>query len=233
MKALCNFMRQIVQSLGLSLFLLGACSVTQAEENPYATYYHTQSPAHLHSLQPHPEPKLFSGKHPNTDNIQMLEDGYDLMGFSAFDAGDIAPAQAIAHGRDIQADRILVYVKKAEDQESDENTQTYHYYATFWSKLPPAALGVHVIKLALREATRKNEASAPATPSAGVRVIAVIHGSVAEKNGIQRDDQLLSINQEKVEDAASLSTLVRKLKGKTVTVQLQRDGEPLSIQLSL
>ena len=220
MKALCNFMRQIVQSLGLSLFLLGACSVTQAEENPYATYYHTQSPAHLHSLQPHPEPKLFSGKHPNTDNIQMLEDGY-------------APAQAIAHGRDIQADRILVYVKKAEDQESDENTQTYHYYATFWSKLPPAALGVHVIKLALREATRKNEASAPATPSAGVRVIAVIHGSVAEKNGIQRDDQLLSINQEKVEDAASLSTLVRKLKGKTVTVQLQRDGEPLSIQLSL
>lgn len=237
MKALCNFMRQMTPPLGLSLLLLISSSVTQAEDNPYATHYQAQSSSQLHSLQAHPQPQLFSGKRPDTDNIQMLEDGYDLMGFSGFEAGDIPPAQALAHGRAIQADTILVYVKKTEEdgqsppeKSSHTNGPTYRYYATFWARLPPPVLGVHVIKLVPRDTAQKDS---PSTPSAGVRVIAVIHGSVAEKSGILRGDQLLAIKQEKVEDAATLSSLVSKFKGQTVTLQLERAGEPLSLQISL
>ena len=236
MKAICKRMYQTTSLFGLALLLL-TIPATQADDNLYTIHYQTQGPGHLHSLQPHPEPALFSGKRPDTDNIRMLEDGYDLMGFSGFEAGDIPPAQALAHGRSIQADTILVYVRKVTGKDQPQsrknngaNTPVYRYYATFWARLPAPLLGVHVIKLVTRDVARQDE---PATSTAGVRIIAVIHGSLAERNGILRNDQLLSINREKVESAATLSSLISKYKGNTVTLQLERAGKPLSIQLSL
>lgn len=64
-------------------------------------------------------------------------------------------------------------------------------------------------------------------------MIAVIHGSVAEKAGLLRGDQLLSINQEKVQDAAELSNLVRKYRGKLVQLQLERQNEPVQLEAQL
>jgi S1-C subfamily serine protease len=93
-------------------------------------------------------------------------------------------------------------------------------------------LGVHVIKLVPRKSDSAT-ATEQVASSAGVRVIAVIHDSAAEKGGVLRGDQLLAINKEKVEDAAQLSTLVRKYRGKTATLKLEREGEPLSLEVQL
>lgn len=234
----------------LMIFLQSAA----AEDNPYTVHYQSQNQGNLHSLQPGPEPQLFSGKRREDDNIMMLENGYDLMGFSEFEAGDIAPAQAIAQGRNIKADTILVYVKKAgnataaskmevikeaikKGQSLTEKDVTvepgkYRYYASYWAKLPPPVLGVHVIKLLARKSGQESPADNQPVAQEGVRVIAVIHGSAAEKGGILRGDQLLSINQEKVNDAATLSGLVRRFKGNTVTIGIERQNEPMSLQVA-
>ncbi|MGP1715885.1 MAG: PDZ domain-containing protein [Methylophilus sp.] len=235
----------------MTLFI--ASQAAFADENLYAKNYQAQNQGDLHSLQANPEPELFSGNRRDDDNITMLENGYDLMGFSGFEAGEVPPEQARSHGRAIQADKILVYVKKAGNaspsskmeliKEAIKKGQSltekdvaaepgkYRYYATFWAKLPPPVLGIHVIKLVSRPSSQG--ADEPASPSEGVRVIAVIHGSAAEQGGLLRGDQLLSINQEKVNDAATLSVLVRKFKGNTVTLKVQRKTEPLSLQVTL
>jgi hypothetical protein len=259
MKAVCNPARQFVSSSFFCSLLLIAIVATgqsvQAEENPYAEHFQVQNQGGLHSLQANPEPQLFNGSRRDEDNIKMLEDGYDLMGLSSFDAADVPPEQAIEQGRTIKADAILVYVKKASNTSASSKMEMikeavkkgqsltekdmaadpdkYRYYATFWAKLPPPVLGVHVIKLVQRESSQSSAPAASATPTAGVRVIAVIHGSAAEKGGLLRGDQLLSINQEKVEDAASLSSLARKFKGNLVTLQIERKSDPVSLKIQL
>lgn len=228
----------------------------KAEDNPYATHYQAQNQGNLHSLQANPEPQIFSGTRRDQDNINMLENGYDLMGASSFESTEVPAEQALNHGRAIQADSILVYFKKAGNttpasrmeviKEAAKKGQAltekdmavdpakYRYYATYWAKLPPPLLGVHVIKLIPRQSGQApEESNTENTRSDGVRVIAVIHGSAAEKAGVLRGDQLLSINQEKVDDAAQLSSLVRKYRGKSVNLQLERQGEPLSIEVQL
>jgi hypothetical protein len=226
-----------------------------ADENPYAANYQAQNQGNLHSLQNNPEPQLLIGTRRDADNIKMLENGYDLMGLSEFEAGDIAPEQAIIHGRNIQADTILVYVKKSGNatpaskmeviKEAVKKGQSltekdmaidpgkYRYYATYWAKLPPPVLGVHVIKLVARKSSQQDEQAQATDVNEGVRVIAVIHGSAAEQGGLLRGDQLLSLNQEKVNDAATLSSLVRRFKGNTVTIKIQRQSEPLSLKVAL
>lgn len=262
MEALRNRMQYIRQSAPSTLcrflwipVLLLAPLAGMAEDNLYAQNYQPQNQGNLHSLQADPEPQLFSGNRRDEDNIKMLENGYDLMGLSSFEGGDIPPQQAIDHGRNIKADAILVYVKKAGNAtaaskmemikeavkkgqaltEKDMVTapEKYRYYATFWAKLPPPVLGVHVIKLIGRKATPQGEQVAAPTPSEGVRIIAVIHDSPAEKAGLQRGDQLLSINQEKINDAATLSALVRRLRGDQVSVQIERQNEAVSLNIQL
>jgi len=237
------------------LAALAFSPATWAEDNPYSSHYQAQNQGDLHSLQANPEPQLFSGTRRDEDNIKMLENGYDLMGFSSFEAGEVDAEQARNHGRTIQADSILVYMKKAGGASPSSRMEvikeavkkgqaltekdvavkagSYRYYATYWAKLPPPLLGIHVIKLVPKQSGQNDEAPPTKASSEGVRVIAVIHGSAAEKGGVVRGDQLLSINNEKVDDAAQLSSLVRKYSGKMVKVQLERQGEPLAADVQL
>lgn len=237
------------------LVALAASPLSWAEDNLYSSHYQPQNQGNLRSLQAQPEPQMFSGTRRDEDNIKMLENGYDLMGFSSFEAGEVDAAQALNHGREIQADSILVYMKKAGGAspasrmevikeavkkgqsltEKDMATKpgTYRYYATYWAKLPPPVLGIHVIKLVPKQSGQPEAAPTETGNTAGVRVIAVIHGSAAEKGGVIRGDQLLSINNEKVDDAAQLSSLVRKYRGNTVHLQLERQGEPMTINAQL
>lgn len=266
MKVLCNttHVKGLVTSPSQCFFILPTLVITTllvfskpvlADDNPYAVNYQAQNQGNLHSLQSNPEPQLLSGTRRDADNINMLENGYDLMGLSEFEAGDVAPEQAISHGRNIQADKILVYVKKSGNatpaskmeviKEAVKKGQSltekdmaiepgkYRYYATYWAKLPPPVLGVHVIKLVARKSSQQDEQAQVTDVNEGVRVIAVIHGSAAEQGGLMRGDQLLSLNQEKVNDAATLSSLVRRFKGNTVTLKIQRQSEPLSLKVTL
>lgn len=237
----------------LLMIVLAISPASHAEDNPYAIAYQPQNQGNLHSLQANPEPQIFKGTRRDEDNIKMLENGYDLMGASSFESTEVPADLAVSHGRAIQADSILVYFKKAgnttpaskmemikeaaktgkalTEKDMAVDPTKYRYYATYWAKLPPPVLGVHVIKLVPRKSD--STTAEQVANSAGVRVIAVIHDSAAEKGGVLRGDQLLAINKEKVEDAAQLSTLVRKYRGKTATLKLEREGEPLSLEVQL
>ncbi len=220
--------------------------VTQAGDNLYALHYQAQGKGGLVSMQTEPATELLSGTRKQEDNISMLEQGYDLMGLSSFEAGDVPPEQALVHGKEIKADKVLVYVAKSRNSTSigqmefirearkagkeltEQDLQElpqYRYYASYWAKLPAPLMGVHVIKL-----VPKDEDTAPAD---GVNVVAVIQGSPAFKAGLQRGDVLLRLGGNPVNKPEELSALVFGLQGQIVPVEILRGGEAKALEVQI
>ena len=224
------------------LVLLWLSVLTQlafADDNLYEKNYKAQNSGGLVSMQASPDTKMYVSNHKDDDNISMLENGYDMMGSSGFEAGNVSAELALAHAKLIKADTVLVYSKYASKQSSiskiqaikeaaktthevDESVlkqddERYDYYASYWAKLPMPLLGVHVIKLKpIDEDTQ---------PELGLKVLAVIKDSPAAKANLQRGDNLLKIGEVELQNPEELSATVQKYQGKTVEIAYKRDGQ--------
>jgi hypothetical protein len=214
-----------------------------ADENPFVANYHAQNEGGLKSLQAEPQPEMMRGTREASDNVSMLETGFDLIGSSSFDGPEAAPELAVEHAKVIKADKILFYAKpvsaptsgakiqqlreiakkkgSTELSEADLKSvgERYHHVATYWAKLPPPLLGVHVVKL--RAAGEADDAA----PEKGLRVIAVIKDSPAALAGLQRGDVLYRLDGVALEKAEGLSRVVRDRQGKTVEIEYAREGQ--------
>jgi hypothetical protein len=228
-----------------SLIATGALLVATtlfAAENPYEKNYKSQNTGNLVSLEANPDTKMYVSNHKDKDNISMLESGYDMMGTTGFEAGAVPSEMALQHAKAIKADTVLVYTKygaaltssskfdtykeaakknggEIDEKDLVEEEIQYKYYASYWAKLPPPLLGVHVIKLArpTEEGEKKDELK-------GLRVLAVIKGSPAEAAGILRGDMLLKLNDTDLNKPEELSKVVREHQGKSVAIAYERDG---------
>jgi hypothetical protein len=228
--------------LGLMLTLL--CNLQAfAADNPYEKNYKAQNTGGLASLQANPDTKMYVSNHKDKDNIHMLENGYDMMGTTGFEAGEVPAEMALQHAKAIKADTVLVYTKhgaaltaaskidtykeaakknggEIDEKDLIEDDVKYKYFASYWAKLPPPLLGVHVIKLA-RSADEENQQKQLLK---GLNVLAVVKGSPAEAAGIMRGDMLLKLNNTELNKAEELAKVVREYQGKQVEVEYERDG---------
>lgn len=224
-----------------------------AAENLYAKNYKAQNNAQLRSLQPNPDTQIFVSNHKEEDNISMLEKGYDMMGSSGFEAGNVPADLALQHGKSIHADTVLVYTKygssktaaskmqaikdamkqKGEVTEQDlaEDPTVYQYYASYWAKLPKPLLGVHIIKL--KQKVDPRQAEVASSEEAGLKVIAVVQDSPAAKAAIMRGDALLKIGDISLVKPEDLFAAVKRYAGQTVPVVLQRENEKLTTSVAL
>jgi PDZ domain len=221
------------------LFLFGMLSLPAfAAENLYAKHYKAQNDGHLASMQASPDTQMYVSNHQDEDNISMLENGFDMMGTSGFEAGDVPAELALQHGRSIKADTVLVYSKYASkstgaskiqlikeaaktgkeltEQDVKEAPEQYKYYASYWAKLPPPLLGVHIVKLTQIEDDKR-------IPLNGLRVLAVIKGSPAEKAGLQRGDMLTKIGTVVLNKPEELSAVVAQMQGQKVAIEYERN----------
>jgi PDZ domain len=229
--------------LGL-LLLMAASANVYAAENPYEKNYKAQNSGGLISMQANPDTKIYASNHKDDDNISMLENGFDLMGSSGFDAGNVLPELALQHAKAIKADTVLVYQKygsaklpisrmqlikdaakkgggevDAKDIDDAKDEPMYKYYASYWAKIPAPLFGVHIIKLATRD-----EETDKVIESKGLKVLAVIKDSPAAKAGILRGDVLLKISDVELIRPEDLSSLVRKFQGQNVTIEYEHEG---------
>jgi hypothetical protein len=231
-----------MQKIILSLMLAASCNLQAfAADNLYEKNYKAQNTGGLVSLQANPDTKMYVSNHKDKDNISMLENGYDMMGTTGFEAGDVPAELALQHAKAIKADTVLVYTKygaamtaaskmdtykeaaktnggEIDEKDVVEDDVKYKYFASYWAKLPPPLLGVHVIKLArpAEEGEKKQELK-------GLNVLAVIKGSPAEMAGIERGDMLLKLNDVELNKAEELAKVVRQHQGKTVQITYQRE----------
>lgn len=243
---------------GLLLFSLGALFMTTAlqaaEVNLYAKNYNAQNSDNLKSLEANPDTKMFASSHKDEDNISMLEDGYDMIGSSGFDAEVVPAEQALEHAKSIKADTVLVYSKYASTKTTGSKLQLvkeaaknggeieaealveapvqYHYYASYWAKLPMPTLGVNVIKLKLKT-SEEGDKLVTFKEEPGLKIIAVIKASPAAKAGVVTGDVLLKIGDVELVKSDDLFAAVQRYAGQTVAVEFERNSKPLKVSVAL
>ena len=240
-----NTVKWMLASL-LTLGTLFMASKLLAAENLFEKNYQAQNTGNLVSLQASPDTKMYVGNHKDEDNISMLESGYDLIGSSGFEAGNVMAELALQHAKTIKADAVLVYqkygsaktaaskiavIKEAakknggvvEDKDLKDEPTQYNYYASYWAKLPAPLLGVHIIKLVL-VAEDEAEAAANKKINTGLKILAVIKDSPADKAGLKRGDTLYKIADVELNKPEELSNVVRKHQGQNVAIEYERGG---------
>lgn len=226
------------------VFLMAISANTFAAENLYEKNYKAQNTSNVVSLQANPDTKLYVSNHKDDDNISMLEKGYDMMGTSGFDAGDVPADLALQHGKAIKADTVLVYSKygsakssasrmsairesakknggEADPKDLQEELTQYKYFASYWAKLPTPLLGVHIIKLIPK--SLDDDENVAATNN-GLKILAVIKDSPADKAGLVRGDVIYKIGSTTLNKPEDLSPAVRQLQGQNVAIEYERDG---------
>ncbi len=188
--------------------------------NPYAESYVSRLPA---PAAPNKVPRLHSGSDKVQDYYRLLEDGYDMLGYSSFEFGDVAPEKLRQHATRLGADIVLVYTQGVDslarrqarkggvEPAPGENGTRYEYFATYWVKLPPPLLGLHV--------QREHQEA-----DTGLEVLAVVKHSPAAMAGFRRGDVLTGVGTVTVHHPEQLSREVRRWAGKSVEVIGRRDG---------
>ncbi|HSH73988.1 MAG TPA: PDZ domain-containing protein [Methylophilaceae bacterium] len=218
-----------------------AVATPAVAENPYIKGYLSLDKPTV-ALQPDLSgPKLFRGNNKDTDNNRMLVKGFDMLGYSSFEAKEVKPEQALEQAKILKADLVLVYTKEtsgtpasvkiqqlrdqamraksktdkdSKDAAPVDDSPVYNYYASYWVKIAPPVIGVHV-KGTSKDATVD-----------GLIVLAVIEGSPAFNASLQEGDMLTRIGDIALTNTQSLSQVVKSYEGKTVDVEYVREGRP-------
>ena len=226
-----------------------------AADNPYAKNFVAEKPI-MAKLTPETDaPKIYRGSRINEDNARMFSEGYDLIGSSRFVAGEVAPELLTEQATLVKADVALLYTENAEKTpmsvkiqqmrdaakkskdgkiEIDE-TPEYKYTVSFWAKIAPPKIGVHVavpvsnpVKIDASEEEKKNIIKV-----AGLRVLVVIADSAAEKAGVTKNDFLQKIGELKLEKAEQLAEAARRYAGQTVPLVMQRGDEIITSSITI
>ena len=155
---------------------------------------------------------------------EMYRKGYIMIGYSNMMSPQlemIAPGAARAWGDKVGASAVL---------------HTFgggHYLATFWAKPKRFVFGAYYAddlpddaRAALKEAL---------TFDHGVIVESVVEDSPAFDAGVRPGDLLISLNNERIANAAALDRILRAREGTKVTfvVWSMREGAPRHVQVAL
>lgn len=217
------------------------------DENPYAVSY---TPRELRAkIVPAEtdEPQIYKGSDDKEADYQrMLEKGFDMIGSASFEAGNVPPEKLIEHAKSVNAQLVLVSTRRSGDlpasvkidrlrqQARERNTDTvdpealnegtsvrYAYYASYWVKLAPPLIGLHV------RGPGKDD------KEKGLTVLAVINGSPAEKAALQELDLIKRLGDEVLDNPEALSKAAQRYAGQTVEVEYMRHGDIMIVPLTL
>ena len=203
--------------LAVSMPPIAAGQEGEPDSNPYAGTYVSRQPAPPGQAA---AAQIYLGKDKLADYQRMLEDGYDLLGYSSFEAGDVAPELLTQHARQVRADVALVYTEGV--QRPQAKGARYKYFASYWTRLPPPLFGVHV-----QRDTQADEGVG------GLEVLAVIKDSPAARAGLRQGDILLRMGEVQLMRPEQLAETARRYAGQAVDVDWKRDGAPMRHTLTL
>jgi len=250
-------MRLIITLAILSLLIVG-CS-TPYSSNPYSQFYYDLTGVKDIITIPtivitKDKPKIFRGNNQEEETLQMLEDGYGLIGYSAFNTKKVKEKIAIDQANKIHASVVIIYSKyngtvsgimpltlstsQISDitlsSNADSSGMTYvpydinrsDYFATYWIKKKTPIFGVIPQELPanMRLEVQGNK---------GVSVFAVIKGSPAFQADILRGDVITEIGNIKINDNETYSKTLGEYIGQKVNIVIIRDGKEIEKEIQL
>ena len=212
----------------MMVFLASGVQAEQGDFNPYAKSYVSRMQA---AQAPQEPPRLFAGQDRVEDYYRLLEDGYDMLGYSSFETGGVPPEEALQQAANVGAALVLVYSagvdhvsnrgKPNTSASQGEDGTIYQYFATYWTKLPPALLGIHV------------QRDRPDDEDALLEVMAVIKGSPAAAAGLQRGDLIRQLGEVTLRKPEALSRAAQQYAGQTVEIVGSRAGTEFTKTVTL
>lgn len=217
-------------------------------ENPYIKFYNARKRPEI-ALQPDAGgPRVYRGNDQTGDYQSMLENGFDMLGYSKFEGPDVAPEKLNEQAKLIKADLVLVYTKligktpvsvtlnklreqsKMTEEEKKlagngkllpQEQALYEYFATYWVKLAPPLIGLHIKGPSEDQGIK------------GLTVLAVVNKSPADKAMIVKDDVLLRIGEIALLKPEALTEAAQRYAGQTVNVALRRGENDLTVAMTL
>lgn len=98
------------------IVVFGLLALLQGCAAPFAQFYYDQTGgADLSKLPsvvlPTGEPQVYRGSDQELDALKMLEDNYNLVGYSSFNAGNVDENGAITQAKKINASVVILYSK--------------------------------------------------------------------------------------------------------------------------
>jgi len=171
-----------------------------------------------------------------------------MLGYSKFEGADVPPEKLNEQAKLIKADLVLVYTKligntpvsvtlnklreqaKMTEEEKKlagngkllpQEQALYEYFATYWVKLAPPLIGLHVKGPSEDQSIK------------GLTVLAVVNKSPADKAMIVKDDVLLRIGEIAMLKPEALTEAAQRYAGQTVNVALHRGDNDLTLPMTL
>lgn len=199
-----------------------------AKQNFFSSSFVEAKPSNAKRIVSNAEPKIYAGADKIADKHRMEERGFELIGYSDFKAGAVAPELVMPQAKKVNAEVVLVYSERAGEQSSTAKIQrlreakktgqppvepsaSYTYFASYWAKIVKPSMGVHV-----KVPEKEDDAE-------GLKILVVLDGSAAEKAGLMKDDLLISIGDVQLLKTTDLSTAVNQYTGKSVEVAYVRN----------
>ena len=210
-----------------------------ANQNFFSNAYVETKTTNAKRIIPNADPKIYSGTDKIADKQRMEERGFELIGYSDFKAGNVAPEMAMPQAKKVHAEVVLVYSERSDKPSATAKIQqlreakktgqapveagaSYAYFASYWAKIAKPSMGVHV------KVPEKDDDAAD-----GLLVMVVIDGSAAEKAGIAKDDFLVSIGDVALIKVTDLTKAVTQYSGQTVDVVYVRNRMLLESKMTL
>jgi membrane-associated protease RseP (regulator of RpoE activity) len=167
--------------------------------------------AELRAAAPPAQPQMSDSQSAVGDERVLAATGFVRIG-NGYYAGIDAQARAwlLQKGREVSADKILVYLVPAVTQTAAPSLQA-GYYVRF--RLPFGAN--------FRDLTPSEHDTLGAT---GVQIGAVVGGSPAAEANLREGDFILKFNGNPIRDRAQFQAQLRAHMGKRVTLTISRDG---------
>lgn len=136
---------------------------------------------------------------------------------------EVVPFRPRATGSDAEA---LAEAEAARTQAIFSTLGPDDQVAVYWAQSRPAILGIVSRPLAAAEQARLGRRD-------GIVVESVAHGSPAEAGGLVAGDVLVAIDGAPLADARQVPGQIAALAGRTVRIDLLRDGRPLALAVQL
>ena len=223
--------RSAVTALGLVVTLTGCAT---AIENYYTPVPHRTADA---PLAGDPELRPSSGN-AREDVANMASDGYELVGYSAFNGPEASKFQEVAQAKKVGAQVVLYGAKYTETVNTGAvgsttftrygafsfavptSVRRYDQLSLFFVKAPRIGLGIKA------ELIKPQEASQLGT-NKGIRVIAVVRGSPAFDADVLPGDIIESINGSSLYDAATMKSASEAAYGTHAKLVILRNGQTI------
>ena len=204
----------------LSVIVLGGCAhiahppgPSPSPQAPATTRYETvqgRGPEVVARLRAEPapaQPEVGEGRSQQGDENLLRGQGFVRIGVGHFAESDVARAreQAVRKGREVEADKVLIY------PQGDDFALVATYYVRL--HLP---FGANFRDLTADERQLLG--------SGGVQIGEVVGGTPAAKANLLEGDFVLKFNRQPVSDKPAFQALLEQHMGQRITLTLRRDG---------